>query len=130
MYFIKLWFRSIFRVVEGVYTLSSVKAKTVEMGRELAIQETVAQGSAVQQYQWLEDLLWKKVSAPKKELRGFPLVFRNPLRPAAREPMSVAILLNVLSKRRELMNVSASNVRDGKLKRRLILAVIVKGRHA
>jgi hypothetical protein len=62
-----------------------------------------------------------------------PILTTCPSSPAAREPISVAILLNLLRKRRELMeDVNVSNVREmgRRLKRRLTLAVIVKGRHA
>jgi hypothetical protein len=73
-----------------------------------------------------------------KHIARFPQVFRIPLRPipnltpcpVARKPISVVILVDRLRKRRVMMEVSVSNVRDGMLKRRLTLAVIVKGRHA
>jgi hypothetical protein len=64
-----------------------------------------------------------KVSAQKKKF-AIPLVFRNPLRPipelticpsspAAREPLSFAISVDLLRKRRVMMdNVDVSNVRE------------------
>jgi hypothetical protein len=56
---------------------------------------SVQRSSVIQQDKWLQNLQWKS-ECPKKKLRRFPHVFRNPLRPGAREPISVVIPVDLL----------------------------------